>query len=339
MYSSNHRKTRKCRRTIALILTIIITIILAIPSFAENEAAEADDPIDGPAAQMEDTTEEAPGDAEEQLPEDGGDPDAEKSQPDEETSAENTLEKSENQSGASDEADIEEDKKEPKDGKAKAEEPEVIKAPAPKAGLMKASSEKGKEVSYSGEKKGSAAGETTIFKVVSDGKTYTGTCAEQGVTMKSSGTATITEIPNSKKIAKIVYHYAIELGDDNWWSGDHKTDKVGKLLGMNNDSDTNVTKRRMIEAFCQIYNMGTTDWYKTITNASTGDWNADTADRVRDFYTDISDKNWYKDLTVPKGFEIWFADAGNNQPFMIWSYNPTGFVTMKKISGDTSITG
>lgn len=339
MYSSNHRKIQKCRRTIALILTIITMIILTIPSYAENGAGEADDPVDGPAAQMEDTTEEAPGDAEDQLPEDGVDPDAEKTQQDEETSAENTPEKSENQSGASDESGIEEDKKEPKDGKAKAEEPEVIKAPAPKARLMKASSEKGKEVSYSGEKKGSAAGETTIFKVVSDGKTYTGTCAEQGVTMRSPGTATITKIPNSKKIAKIVYHYAIELGDDNWWSGDHKTDKVGKLLGMNNDSDTNVTKRRMIEAFCQIYNMGTTDWYKTITNASTGGWNADTADRVRDFYTDISDRNWYKDLTVPDGFEIWFADAGNNQPFMIWSYNPTGFVTMKKISGDTSITG
>lgn len=207
--------------------------------------------------------------------------------------------------------------------------------------------EEGKKVSYSGNKVGSAAGETSVFTVKSNGTNYTGTCAQQGVQMGTSGTAVITKISNSKKIAKVVYHYAIELDDKNWWTSSHKTDKVGTLLGMSLDDATNVTKRRMIEAFCQMYHMGTTDWYKTITNADTGGWTTGTADSVRDYYTGINDKNWYKNMTVPDGFEIWMADAGNSQPFIIWAYSkpapstPTaeyGFVTMKKISGNSDIT-
>ena len=209
-------------------------------------------------------------------------------------------------------------------------------------------SDDAKKVSYSGSKVGSAAGETTVFTVKSDGTNYTGTCAQQGVQMGSSGTAKITKISNSKKIAKVIYHYAIELDDKNWWTSSNKTDKVGTILGMSSADATNVTKQRMIEAFCQIYNMGSADWYKTITNANTGGWTTDTADRVRDYYADISDKNWYKNLTVPDGFEIWMADAGSSQSFMIWAYTKpappepsvsTGFVTMKKTSGNTDITG
>ena len=84
--------------------------------------------------------------------------------------------------------------------------------------------------------------------------------------------------------------------------------------------------------------MGSSDWYKTITSADSGGWSSDTADKVRDYYSAISDKSWYKNMTVPSGFEIWMADAGNHQPFIIWAYNPTGFVTLKKESGNTSVT-
>lgn len=344
MYSDRDSgRTRRLRQAAMLILIALIMMVLAIPSFADNETVETGNADKEAVLSTGSGEAEVSGDEEKQMSDDAEKADTETVQAEEAEKGAVTEEEADKTGAADEESAAEEIKTEDEEGaKAEVKEPAVTITPAPKVTVKKeakAASDSGKKVSYTGSKAGSAAGETTIFKVTSDGTTYTGTCAEQGVSMSSSGTATITQIPNSKKIAKVVYHYAIELGDDNWWSGDHKTDKVGKLLGMSNDSDTNVTKRRMVEAFCQIYNMGSTDWYNTITNPNSGGWNTGTADKVRDFYTDISDKNWYKDLTVPDGFEIWFADAGNAQPFIIWAYNPTGFVTLKKVSADTSISG
>ena len=199
--------------------------------------------------------------------------------------------------------------------------------------VLKASSS-GK-VSYSAKRVGSNAGETSVFSVTSGGKTYTGACAEQGVTMKSSGQAAITKIDNSTKIAKVIYYYAIALGSDNWWTGDHKTDKVGKILGMDHADDTDVTKRRMVECFCQIYNMGSSDWYKTVTSSSGGGWSTGTADKVRDYYKNIDTSS----ISVPAGFEIWYAKSDSGaQSFIMWAYMPEGYVTMTKVSGNTKIT-
>ncbi|MBE6028417.1 MAG: hypothetical protein E7227_07495 [Clostridiales bacterium] len=191
------------------------------------------------------------------------------------------------------------------------------------------------KVSYTAWREGSAAGETTIFSVVSEGTTYTGTCARQGVAMSPSGTASVSKISNNSKVAKLVYHYAIELGGSNWWTSGHKTDKVGTILGMPTNDSTNVTKRAMIECFCQIYNMGASSWYSTITNPNSGGMATDTAARIRDFYQNEDVSN----ISVPGGFEIWYADAGNAQPFILWAYNPVGYVRVKKQSGGTSITG
>ncbi len=342
MYSvSDAEKTRKRRRTLTLILITVLAAILTIPSFADNGSGG---PAGADAGAVIDA--ETGGSGETDAAEEPAPADVQKAE-DEALPQEDTDQVTDNEDGADISVYIDETAAAEEEGAEEARDPEAkaegtAKEAAPRKTVKstaKAASDDAKTVTYSGSKVGSAAGETTIFSVTSGGTSYTGTCAKQGVNMSSSGTATITKISNGKKIAKIVYHYAIELGDDNWWTGEHKTDKVGKLLGMSNDGDTNVTKRRMIEAFCQIYNMGTSDWYSTITNANTGGWNTGTADKVRDFYTDISEKNWYKDLTVPDGFEIWFADAGNAQPFMIWSYNPKGYATVKKVSADTSVTG
>ena len=181
--------------------------------------------------------------------------------------------------------------------------------------------EQNETVSYKGKRVGSAAGETTVFNVTSsDNKKYTGTCSKQGISMHTSGTAVVTRIGNNTKIAKILYYYCVQLGDKNWWTSKYKTNKVGKIIGMNNAGDTNVTKRRMIEAFCQIYNMGGTSWYNTITASSTGGWSTNTASKIKDYYSDISDKTWYKNLTVPDEFEVWNAASANNaQPFIMWA--------------------
>lgn len=326
----------------------------------ETDSSEDADVTDGqPADQVEEEAVEAPDEA-------GSGEDA--SSQKEETAPENKQEITTEDAAAEDTKAVDKKAEETKVENTKAEDTKAVdpepgtnkdgdeedsgspveeKAPVTKKRMLLVKADDGKKVSYSGSKVGSAAGETTVFTVKSDGTKYTGTCAQQGVQMSTSGTATITKISNSKKIAKVIYHYAIELDDKNWWTSDHKTDKVGTILGMSSDDATNVTKRRMIEAFCQIYNMGTTDWYKTITNANTGGWSTDTADRVRDFYTDISNKNWYENLTVPDGFEIWIADAGSAQAFMIWAYDedtpppppPPVYVTLKKTSGNTDITG
>ena len=330
----NAAENRRHVRILVLLLTAAFLITLAIPSFAVNEEAAPPDSEESIETVQEEMTQIEEAQAEE-SPEAG----SEEENADEENEMLNeedvqTVEETDQaEQTEAEKTQTSDEEKEP------AEKPEVIKLKVPKAKLAgSGSSDEGKKVSYTGTKAGAAAGETSIFKVTTGGTTYTGTCAEQGVAMKSSGTATITKISNSKKIAKVVYHFAYELGDDNWWTSEKKDDKVGKILGMNNDSDANVTKRRMVEAFCQLYNMGTTDWYKTITSQNSGGWSTDTADRVRDYYTGINDRDWYKNSTVPEGFEIWYADAGNDQPFMIWAYTPTGYAAMKKVSGNTSIT-
>lgn len=193
----------------------------------------------------------------------------------------------------------------------------------------------GDKVSYTAKRVGSAAGETSVFSVTADGITYTGACAEQGVSMNSSGKATITRIDNSTKIAKVIYYYAIALGDENWWTSDHKTDKVGKIIGMDHADDTNVTKRRMLECFCQIYNMGASDWYQTITSNNSGGWSKNTADKVRDYYNKIDTSN----ISVPASF-IMYKGAPDDkaQEFIAWSFSPRINVKINK-SANTAITG
>ena len=195
--------------------------------------------------------------------------------------------------------------------------------------------EEGTEVTYTAYKENLTAVATSIFSVNKDGTTYTGTCARQGISMKTSGTAKITRIPNSESIAKIVYHYAIELGDENWWDSPACSDRVGKIIGMSSVNSTRVTKRRMVECFCQMYNMGAAEWYKVITDTKTGGWGTGESSKIRDYYNSIDTSG----IKVPDGFEIWYADAGDAQPFIIWAYDSAGYVTMKKISGNSSITG
>ena len=284
-------------------------LLIAFPSFAadENNAKEI------PGAEEVTVTEEIPVEVSE----------------DAEGSDEKDIQKETAEGDAEGEPENEDSTGDADAGEEKAEETPQ----QPLRAVLKASS--GEKVSYTAKRVGSNAGETSVFSVTSDGTSYTGACAEQGVSMKTSGKATITKIGNGTKIAKVIYYYAIALGDNNWWTSSHKTDKVGKILGMSNAGDTDVTKRRMIECFCQIYNMGSSNWYNTVTSSSGGGWSTNTADRVRDYYRDIDTSN----ISVPAGFEIWFANADSSaQSFIMWAYKPDGYVTMKKVSGNTSIT-
>ncbi len=315
-------KTRRDKKTKVCILTAVLVILLAMPAFAANETDEKEiageeestvtEEIQATGEQADDVT---PENEDEEIKED--------------------AEVEETEAEPADEEDNENEPEKPDEKAESGEEPLPAEAPAAKQEpvVLKASSSG--NVSYSAKRVGSNAGETSVFSVTSGGKTYTGACAEQGVTMKSSGQAAITKIDNSTKIAKVIYYYAIALGSDNWWTGDHKTDKVGKILGMDHADDTDVTKRRMVECFCQIYNMGSSDWYKTVTSSSGGGWSTGTADKVRDYYKNIDTSG----ISVPAGFEIWYAKSDSGaQSFIMWAYMPEGYVTMTKVSGNTKIT-
>ncbi|MBR3200104.1 MAG: hypothetical protein IKG17_02040 [Mogibacterium sp.] len=302
-------KNGKEKRLKVCILAAAMIVLLAMPSFASNEA-------DVPEAAGEEEnvmTEEV---QEENENEGSIIPDI----------TEESIEDAGNEEDGAGGADKKDEEEEPEE----AEEAQFVnKAPM----MLRAGN--GEKISYTAKRVGSNAGETSVFKVTSGGTTYTGACSEQGVGMKTSGKASITRIGNNTKIAKVIYYYTIALGDNNWWTSDRKTDKVGKILGMAHADDTDVTKRRMVECFCQIYNMGSTDWYNTVTSSSGGGWSKTTADKVRDYYRDIDTSN----ITVPAGFEIWKADSdGGAQSFIMWAYNPEGYVSMKKVSGNTNIT-
>lgn len=186
----------------------------------------------------------------------------------------------------------------------------------------------GSSVSYKAKRVGEGSGQTTVFTVKDGGTTYTGACAEEGVSMSSSGTATTSKIANSTKIAKVVYYYGEVKG---WWSGSDATDSAKNVLGL--DYSTDITKRRLIECFCQIYNQGSSKWYNTVTGSS--GWSKTTADAVRDYYADIDTSS----ITVPDGFEMYFCDAGSDsQSFIMWFFNPVvnGYVCLQKNAASTT---
>ena len=290
-------KTRRDKKTKVCILTAVLVILLAMPAFAANETDEKEitgeeestvtEEIQATGEQADDVT---PENEDEEIKED--------------------AEVEETEAEPADEEDNENEPEKPDEKAESGEKPLPAEAPAakPEPVMLKASSSG--NVSYSAKRVGSNAGETSVFSVTSGGKTYTGACAEQGVTMKSSGQAAITKIDNSTKIAKVIYYYAIALGSDNWWTG-------------------------MVECFCQIYNMGSSDWYKTVTSSSGGGWSTGTADKVRDYYKNIDTSG----ISVPAGFEIWYAKSDSGaQSFIMWAYMPEGYVTMTKVSGNTKIT-
>lgn len=167
----------------------------------------------------------------------------------------------------------------------------------------------GQTVTYKSARKGSGSGETTVFTVKDDGKTYKGVCAEQGVP-GGSGRAKLSRISNGKKIAKVVYKYGVK---QKWLTGDDATDNCTNLLKLSYHTD--VTKRRMLECFCQIANMGENAWLKAVTG-SQGGWSSSTAKAVLKYYKNIDTS----DINVPSNFNLYLAKPTSSgvQDFMIW---------------------
>ena len=179
---------------------------------------------------------------------------------------------------------------------------------------------------------GGARREVRVFKAAVDGKTFEGVCAQLGTKGNASGTATITKVSNSSRIAKIMYHYGVELG---WWRGAQANESAQTVMGLSNNIAT--TKRVLLEYASQIYHQSKSDW---MTNA-TGKAEMSTA-FANAVYKCITTGLSVDGVTVPDSFEMYYCDAGSGQDFSLWNYTPpvtTGFVKVKKISADQVITG
>ena len=167
----------------------------------------------------------------------------------------------------------------------------------------------GDTISFKGWREGSGGGETALFSATVDETAYTGTCAQSGVALSKTGTANVTRIGNDTKIAKAIYHFAYELGDENWWTSSHRLDNAGNILGI---SGTQFTKRKLLECFCQMHNMGVDRWYTVNTNAGVS---TTTAKAVKNYYNNLD----VSGVTVPDNFEIWLSrPADSSQQFIMW---------------------
>lgn len=178
----------------------------------------------------------------------------------------------------------------------------------------------GDSVDFKGWREGSGGGQTALFTATSGDKSYTGTCAQAGVALTATGKAKVTRIANDTKIAKAIYHFAYELSeDDNWWTSSHRFDNVGSIIGI---SGTQFSKRKMLECFCQIHNMGSQKWYDVCTDAGVA---IATARAVRNYYENLN----VSGVTVPDSFEIYLSIPTNSsQQFIMWRMTDAGQVIL-----------
>lgn len=222
-----------------------------------------------------------------------------------------------------------------------AEKPKAVMLQSNAAAAAAKSVSVGEKISYTGKRVGKVD-QTTIFtyKDTSRGLTFTGTCRQAGIPMDKSGTGTIeSRISNTSKIAKVLYLYAVQK---DWLTGKDAATNARKVLGLN--YEVGFTYRRLIESACQIHSMGKKAFKKAMMNV--GGVSEPTVDAICDWYSNLD----VSKVTVPDEFEAYqVATASGVQPFTMWVLKDTpvtpppaptpGFVTLKKVSGNESLTG
>ncbi len=185
----------------------------------------------------------------------------------------------------------------------------------------------GTEVSYTSktELTGSGDLELRVFKVVKNGKTYNGTCAQIGTPNSSSGKATATKVSNNSRHAKLIYHYAYEK---DWWTGPHADDSAKNELGL--DFSVKTTKRALVEYMNQISVQGS-DW-KSAAQSNAG-FTESFAKTIYNYVTGLD----VSGVKVPDSFELYFCNAGSSQNFSVWDYSPEGYLKIKKKAAESDV--
>lgn len=149
-----------------------------------------------------------------------------------------------------------------------------------------------------------------------------GTCCQPGVEAARSGTARLArECGHSTVQAKVA-----------WYIQSHNINMRGNdpYPGFNT-----LPAQRVYMHFFQIAEIGKTAWAQVA--ASDLGYNEYTINLVFDAYDSFLAAHGSD--SIPNSFKVIFCDAGAFQNFIVWGYNPTGYVKLKKVSGNTDITG
>lgn len=142
---------------------------------------------------------------------------------------------------------------------------------------------------------------------------YTGTCTYPGRTA-NNGTGTVDgRLANTDVTVKVIYVYAIQKG---WMT------KSGKNSEFNGMTYPMCLERMVQYAYRGMYHPATSDATNKVIKSK--------VDELKNQAVDI-----------PDTFQVYHVNvSGNNQDFVFWvDAPPTGFASVKKVSGNTDITG
>lgn len=152
--------------------------------------------------------------------------------------------------------------------------------------------------------------------------TYIGCCCQAGTPPASSGAASMSKVANTSLVARIAYYY----GHGKGWLLDYKV-----IPGF--QEHTNAARFMYM---VQMSQQGTTAW----TNWAAAN---NFSKKVRDDAVAVFNAAQKLEITVPDGFECYICSPVNgSQKFILFRYNEAstpGAVTVRKISGNTDITG
>jgi len=146
-------------------------------------------------------------------------------------------------------------------------------------------------------------------------KEYRGTCCQIGNPADDSGTARVTKLSNKTETAKIAWYvYSKD------WLDDHTNEPSG-ITGLGYHYAGLATN------FIQISQQGKSTWKRTaMSDEGYGEWVCDKVmEKYENALASIDD--------VPDGFEVFLCEpAGGSQRFILWKYEPNGYLALKKTS-------
>lgn len=342
------------RKIMVCILTAVMLIIMAIPSFASSRI-EVNDQQKAEAVEQTGQSErsgqteqtEQMEEAEEPLQPDqaeipaGTEPvDKQPAEADEQTEQTEQAGEPEQTEKPVEESEEKEDGKIP-DDETQEENNEEAAVSTPKsaaAAPVKAVSglpENNAKVSYT-----SAGSHPVKFTVTTGGYIFRGTCATLGVDNAKSGTATVKRISKSSRIAKLVYYYGYKKG---WWYGENSTKKATTVIGF---TDKNCTEnaKQCIEALIQRDRMGWDAFWKA---RKVGKYRMYSTDSFMRAINNLYNNTDVSKITIPDDviFEMFHGVTSSSkvQDFYVWRYReipvvPNGYVAVDKVSRNVSIT-
>jgi hypothetical protein len=151
---------------------------------------------------------------------------------------------------------------------------------------------------------------------------YAGACIESGVDADTSGTAVATKVGNDTAYARILYYKGIQ---DGWWeNGDAAF------------SGNTITKHRVLNMLLQYANPNRSH-SRTKAGWEESGVSSGTIDRVVEMYDSVLSSI---PASAPSSLETYIAaPASGKQGFMFFKNKTAGYVKVKKVSGNTNITG